>query len=63
MLSKNERHTALTNRVDHNNNYKKIIEELVRERFNEIKKLTDEKNHNLSVYYFKGNTDRWFDDS
>ena len=31
-----------------------ICEELVKERFDEIKKLTDEINHNDLMYYFKG---------
>ena len=42
---------------------KEICEELVKERFDEIKKLTDEINHNDLIYYFKGNTSRKkFDD-
>ena len=39
------------------------MEELVRERFDEIKELIDEINQNDFAYYFKGNTARKrFDD-
>ena len=48
----------LTNKDDHNNNYTEIFEELVKQRFDEIKELTDEINHNDLTYYFKGNTVR-----
>ena len=55
---------ALTNKDYHENKYKQIIEELVQERFDEIKELTVEVNHNGLIYYFKGNTARkTFDDS
>ena len=59
--SQDERLVALTNKDDNKNNYKEIFEELVKERFDEIKELTDEKNHDN--YYFKGNTaKKRFDD-
>ena len=57
-MNQNERLAALTNKDDHKDNYKNIFEELVKERFNEIKELTDEKNQNDLIYYFKGNTFR-----
>ena len=42
---------------------KEMCEELVKERFDEIKKLTDEINQNDLTYYFKGNNARKrFDD-
>ena len=42
---------------------KKIFEELVKEKFDEIKELTNEINQNELIYYFKGNTARRrFDD-
>ena len=47
---------ALTN--DHKDNYKEISEELVKERFDEIKELTGETNQNNLSYYFKGNSVR-----
>ena len=61
--NQNERLTALTNRHDHKDNYKEIFKELVKERFDEIKELTDEINYNDSICYFKGNTaGKEFDD-
>ena len=47
---------TLTNKDDHKIIIKKIFEELVKERFDEIKELIDEMNHNDLIYYFKGNT-------
>ena len=50
---------AITNKDnDHEKNYIEIFEELVKERFDEIKQLTNEINQNDSIYYFKGNTGR-----
>ena len=55
---------TLTNKVNFIKNYKKTFEELVKERFNEIKELTDERNRNDLIYYFKSNTSRKrFDDN
>ena len=34
------------------------MEELVQEKFDELKELTDEINQNDIIYYFKGNTAR-----
>ena len=54
---------VLTNKNDHKDNYKEIFEELVKERFYEIKELTDKINQTDLIYYFKGNTTRKrFDD-
>ena len=36
---------ALTHKDDHKGNYKEIFEKLVKERFDEIKELTNEINH------------------
>ena len=55
---------GLTNKDDdHKENYKKMFEKLVKERFDEIIELTDEMNQNDLIYYLKGNTARKrFDD-
>ena len=49
-----ERLQALTNKDYHKDNYKKLFEESVIERSNEIKERTDEINHDDLIYYFKG---------
>ena len=55
--NKNKRLVALTNKGDdHKGNYKEVFEELVKEKFDEIKELTNEINQNDLRYYFKGNT-------
>ena len=41
ITNQNERLTALINKDDHKGNYKEICEKLVKERFDEIKVLTD----------------------
>ena len=46
---------TLNNKDDHKDNYKKISEKLLKERFDEITELTDEINKNDLKYYFKGN--------
>ena len=47
----------------HKDTYKKIVIELVNERFDKIKELTDEINHDNLLYHFKGNTaGKRFDD-
>ena len=44
-------------------NYKGVFQKLVRERFDIIKELTDEINHDILTFHFKGNTDsKRFDD-
>ena len=61
ITNQNERLAVLTNKDDHN--YKEIFEKLVKERFDEIKELTNEINHDDLAYYFTGNTARKrFDD-
>ena len=64
ITKQNKRLAALTNKDDnHKDNYKKIFEELVKERFDKIEELTDEINQNDLIYYFKSNTSRKrFDD-
>ena len=54
--SQNERIAALTNKDDHKDNYKEIFEELVKGKFDEIRKLTDEITQNDLTHYFTGNT-------
>ena len=49
---------TLTNKVNFIKNYKKTFEELVKERFDVIKELTDEINRTDLIYYFKSNTSR-----
>ena len=58
MTHQNERIAALTNKDDHKDNCKEMFEELVKERFDEIKELTDEINHDDLVYYFTAKTAR-----
>ena len=56
---KSKKLVALTNKGDdHKDNYKEVFEELVKEKFDEIKELTNEINQNELIYYFKGNTAR-----
>ena len=54
----NERLVVLTNKDDHKddhkNIYKDIFDKIAKEKFDEIKKLTDEINQNDLTYYFKG---------
>ena len=59
ITNQNKRLAALINKDDdHKDNYKKIFEELVKERFNEIKELTNEISKNDLIYYLKSNTSR-----
>ena len=54
---------ALINKDDHKDNYKEIIEKLVKERFDKIKELSSEINDDDLKYYFKRYTARKrFDD-
>ena len=62
--NENERLAAVINKDDHKDNYKEISEELVKERFDEIKELTAEINHDDLIYCFKNNiANKRFDDS
>ena len=54
--NQDERPAALTNKDYHKYNPRKIFEEIVKERYDEIKELTSEINHNDLIYLFKGNT-------
>ena len=49
-----EKLVALTN----SDNHKEIFEELVKEKFDKIKELTDKINHADLIYYFPGNISR-----
>ena len=54
---------ALKNKDDHKDNCKEIFEKLVKERFDEIKELTNKIKYDDLTYYFTGNTARKrFDD-
>ena len=53
-VNTSKRLEALTNKDDHKDNYKKLFEESVIERSNDIKERTDEINHDDLIYYFKG---------
>ena len=56
LLQIKTRLAALTNKDVHKDNYKGIFEELVKKRFDELKELTNEINHNDLTYCFKGTT-------
>ena len=58
MTNQNERLAASAYKDDHKDNYKTIFEELVKERFDEIKELSEEIQKNDLTYYFEGNTAR-----
>ena len=58
ITEQNEKIAALTNKDAHEDNCKEMFEEPVIERFDEIKELTDEINHDDLVYYFTANTAR-----
>ena len=55
ITNENKRLPALTNKDDHKDNYKGVFQKLVRERFDIIKELTDEINHDILTFHFKGN--------
>ena len=46
ITKQNKRLVALTSKDDHKDSYKEIFEELVKERFDEIKELSDKINQN-----------------
>ena len=59
ITNQNKRLAALTNiDDDHKDIYKKIFEEVAKQRFDEIKILNDEINQNNFIYYFKPNISR-----
>ena len=58
IINQNKRLPAGEKDDDHKDNYKKIFEELVKERFDEIKELSDKIIQNDLIYYFKSNTSR-----
>ena len=47
---------ALTNKDDHKSIYKEISEKLVKEKFDGIKEIKYETDHDNLIYYFKDNT-------
>ena len=56
ITNQNKRLEALTNKDDHKSIYKKIFDKLVKQRFDEIKELTYETDHDDLRYYFKNST-------
>ena len=63
LQNQNKRLVAWTNKDDHKDNCKEIFEKLVKERFDEIKELTNKIKYDDLTYYFTGNTARKrFDD-
>ena len=49
---------ALTNKDDHKSIYKEIFDRVVKERFDEIKQLTHEIDHDGLMHYFKNNINK-----
>ena len=58
ITNKNGRLEALTNKDNHKSIYKEIFDQLVKEKFDEMKELTYEIEHDDLIYYFKNNTAR-----
>ena len=58
LQNQNKRLVAWTNKDDHKDNCKEIFEKLVKERFDEIKELTNKITHDDLTNYFTGNTAR-----
>ena len=54
VINQNENLVALTNKDDTKLPYQQIFEEHVKEKFDEIIKLTHETNIDDLIYYFKG---------
>ena len=57
-LQKNKEKQALTNEYDQKENYKEIFENIVKERFEEIKQSNNNINHENLIFYFKSNNAR-----
>ena len=62
IADQNKRLETLTNKDDHKSIYEKIINRVVKERFDEIKELTYEMGHEYLMYYFKNNSNKNFND-
>ena len=60
ITNQNKRLEALTNKDDHKSICKKIFDNAVKERFDEVKELTDEIDYSDLIYYFKNNNSRNF---
>ena len=58
ITNQNERLKILTNKDDHKSIYREIFDKIVKEKFDEIKKLTDEIDNNDLIYYLEKNTAR-----
>ena len=57
ITNQNKKLATLTNQDNDKDNYsyKEILEEIFKERFDEIKELAYEINHNDLIFWFKGN--------
>ena len=57
ITNQNKKLATLTNQDNDKDNYsyKEILEEIFKERFDEIKELAHEINHNDLIFWFKGN--------
>ena len=53
ITNQSERLEALTNKDDHKSIYRELFDKLVEKKFDEIKKLTDEIDHDDLIYYLK----------
>ena len=62
IADQNKRLETLTNKDDHKSIYEKIINRVVKERFDEIKESTYEMGHEYLMYYFKNNSNKNFND-
>ena len=58
--NKNEILETLINKDDHKSIYKEIFDKLVKEKFDRIKELTYEIDHDDLIYCFKGDTAKKF---
>ena len=59
---KKKRLETLCNKDDHKSIDKKIFDRVVIERFDEIKELTNEIDHDDLIYHFKNNTNKNIND-
>ena len=62
ITNQNKRLEALTNKGDHKSICKKIFDNAVKERSDEVEELTDQIDYNDLIYYFKNNNSRNFND-
>ena len=58
IANQSKRLAGLTNKDDHKDIYKETFQKPVKEKFNEMKELTYEINHDDLIYYFTGDTSK-----